>query len=319
VALVEPDLPCVMSAIVTQSNAEWGLGRISHRQAPSSQYVYDDSAGRGTYAYVIDSGVNINHQEFGGRASNGANFAGGSNVDSGGHGTHVAGTIAGRTYGVAKNANIVSVKVFGTGSSPVSTIMQGFQWAVNDITSRGRAGISVINMSLGTGKEAQAHTCTQSGILNKHRAWCSDRFQRHGQSGICQRCPLCRRSWQWCDQPYNGRIRRSCTYPFCAPSYVQHASPYLSHPGVRPRTNLDFRSMPPKHLPHLPATPSRWVQSIARTAAPNSPTMEPSSTCLPQVSASVLPGLALTALLTSSLGPQWPHPMLLAWRCTSRV
>jgi oryzin len=104
-----------MTALVQQNNAEWGLGRISHRQSPSSQYIYDDSAGRGTYAYVIDSGVSINHQEFGGRASNGANFAGGSNVDSGGHGTHVAGTIGGRTYGVAKNTNIISVKVFGTG------------------------------------------------------------------------------------------------------------------------------------------------------------------------------------------------------------
>lgn len=106
-----------MSAIVTQSGAEWGLGRISHRQSPSTQYVYDDSAGRGTYAYVIDSGININHQEFGGRAALGSNFVGGSHVDSGGHGTHVAGTIGGRTYGVAKNTNLVSVKVFGTGVS----------------------------------------------------------------------------------------------------------------------------------------------------------------------------------------------------------
>lgn len=104
-----------MTALVTQNNAEWGLGRISHRQSPSSQYVYDDSAGRGTYAYVVDSGININHQQFGGRASNGANFVGGSNVDSGGHGTHVAGTIGGSTYGVAKNTNLISVKVFGTG------------------------------------------------------------------------------------------------------------------------------------------------------------------------------------------------------------
>lgn len=110
-----------MTALVTQNNAEWGLGRISHRQSPSSQYVYDDSAGRGTYAYVIDSGININHQQFGGRASNGANFAGGSNVDSGGHGTHVAGTIGGSTYGVAKSTNLISVKVFGTGVRSITT------------------------------------------------------------------------------------------------------------------------------------------------------------------------------------------------------
>jgi oryzin len=149
--MIEPDLPCYMSALVTQNGAEWGLGRISHRTAPSTQYVYDDSAGRGTYAYVIDSGINIQHVEFGGRASLGQNFVGGSHVDSGGHGTHVSGTIGGTTYGVAKQTNLISVKVFGTGSSPTSTIMQGFEWAVNDITSKGRTGVSVINMSLGTG------------------------------------------------------------------------------------------------------------------------------------------------------------------------
>jgi oryzin len=136
---------------VTQNNAEPGLGRISHRQSPSNQYVFDDSAGRGTFAYVIDTGINVNHTEFSGRASLGANFAGGAHVDSDGHGTHVAGTIGGNTFGVAKNTNLISVKTFGTGSSAASTIMKGFEWAVNDITSRGRAGTSVINMSLGTG------------------------------------------------------------------------------------------------------------------------------------------------------------------------
>ena len=117
VALVEPDLPCYMTAITTQNSAEWGLGRISHRQSPSTQYVYDTSAGSGTYAYVVDSGININHQEFGGRASLGSNFAGGNHVDDGGHGTHVSGTIGGATYGVAKRTNLISVKVFGTGVS----------------------------------------------------------------------------------------------------------------------------------------------------------------------------------------------------------
>ena len=78
-----------------------------------------------TYGYVIDSGINVNHREFGGRASLGQNFVGGSHVDDAGHGTHVAGTIGGSTYGVAKKANLISVKVFG--ASGVCHLVSLFQ------------------------------------------------------------------------------------------------------------------------------------------------------------------------------------------------
>jgi oryzin len=101
-----------MNAITSQSSSTWGLGRISQRTYASNTYYYDTTAGAGTYGYVIDSGININHVEFGGRATLGENFVGGSHIDDGGHGTHVAGTIGGSTYGVAKKANLVSVKVF---------------------------------------------------------------------------------------------------------------------------------------------------------------------------------------------------------------
>lgn len=110
---VENDQIWYLSALVTQTGAPWGLGSISHRAPGSTSYIYDSSAGTGTYGYVVDSGVRTTHTQFGGRATKGFNAVSGvTHDDRLGHGTHVAGTIAGSTYGVAKLANIISVKVF---------------------------------------------------------------------------------------------------------------------------------------------------------------------------------------------------------------
>ncbi|KAJ4308545.1 hypothetical protein N0V84_012029 [Fusarium piperis] len=153
----------------TQQNAPWGLGAISHREPGPDSYTYDTSAGAKSYAYVVDSGVQINHSEFQGRAIAGHSVFPGANVDTIGHGTHVAGTIAGKTYGVAKKAQIISVKVFQGRESSTSATLEGFNWAVNDIISNKRAGRSVINLSLG-GPASRAWTAAidsayKSGIL----------------------------------------------------------------------------------------------------------------------------------------------------------
>lgn len=103
---------------------------------------------------MVDSGIITTHTQFGGRASLGYNAVGGEHTDTLGHGTHVAGTIGGSTYGVAKNTNLISVKVFQGASGSQSTILAGFDWAVNDIVSKNRASKSVINMSLGGGASA---------------------------------------------------------------------------------------------------------------------------------------------------------------------
>ncbi|CBF81670.1 hypothetical protein AN5558.2 [Aspergillus nidulans FGSC A4] len=151
VAHVEEDQIWYIDALTSQSGAPWGLGAISHKGEASTTYVYDTSAGEGTYAYVVDTGINADHEEFGGRASLAYNAVGGQHVDSVGHGTHVAGTIGGETYGVSKKANLLSVKVFQGESSSTSIILDGFNWAANDIVSKGRTGKSAINMSLGGG------------------------------------------------------------------------------------------------------------------------------------------------------------------------
>lgn len=126
------------------------MGSISHKGTASTTYVYDSTAGAGTYGYIVDTGVNVNHVEFGGRASLGYNAVDGtSHVDTVGHGTHVAGTIGSASYGVAKSAKLISVKVMHGQSGSTSDIIDGFQWAVNDITSKGRVSKAAINMSLG--------------------------------------------------------------------------------------------------------------------------------------------------------------------------
>jgi oryzin len=106
-------------ALTTQSPAgSWSLGDVSHRDAGASDYVYDESAGAGHTVYVVDSGIRISHQEFEGRARFGYSGVTGSTTyeeDDDGHGTHVAGTVAGRTYGVAKKAEVVAVKSFMAG------------------------------------------------------------------------------------------------------------------------------------------------------------------------------------------------------------
>lgn len=145
VAYVELDTKVYASALTTQTGATWGLGRISHRAPGSTSYIYDTTAGQGATIFVIDTGILIGHSQFGGRARWGANFVDSSNTDGNGHGTHVAGTAAGSTYGVAKRASLVAVKVLNaSGSGSNSGVLSGIQWVANQGIPR-----SVINLSLG--------------------------------------------------------------------------------------------------------------------------------------------------------------------------
>lgn len=138
-------------ALTTQNNAIYGLASISNRRPGATQYIYEDSAGQGTYAYVVDTGVRTSHREFQGRATNGFSVFPDTNIDYDGHGTHVAATIAGVTYGVAKKANVIAVKVFRGREGTTADVMKGYEWTINDIVNKKRQNTAVVNMSLGGG------------------------------------------------------------------------------------------------------------------------------------------------------------------------
>jgi subtilisin family serine protease len=158
VALVEQD--GVVHANTTQTTATWGLDRIDQTSLPvDTNYTYTAS-GAGVTAFVIDTGIRITHQEFGGRATWGWNFADTNNTDCDGHGTHVAATIGGSTYGVAKNVNLVAVKVLDcAGSGAWSGVIAGIEWVTAHKTSN-----SVANMSLGGGYSATINTAVSNSI-----------------------------------------------------------------------------------------------------------------------------------------------------------
>ncbi|KAI9591008.1 peptidase S8 and S53 subtilisin kexin sedolisin [Syncephalis fuscata] len=150
VEYIEPQT--IMHTMGQQSNVpSWGLSRISSRRNGNSQiYTYPDSAGEGIDVWVIDTGVDAGHREFGGRAQQVKSFVRGeANADLAGHGTHVAGTIGSNTYGVAKRAKIYGLKVLNRkGSGAISDIVAAVQY----VTRAARRGKTVINMSLGGSK-----------------------------------------------------------------------------------------------------------------------------------------------------------------------
>jgi len=138
-----------LQSCTVQSNAIWGLNRISEREVElNGNYRYGND-GEGVVAFIIDTGIHVTHNEFSGRASFGANFVGdGKNTDCNGHGTHVAGTVGGTLYGVAKKVTLVGVKVLGcSGSGTNAGVISGVQWAATN--RKNRPGVA--NMSLGGG------------------------------------------------------------------------------------------------------------------------------------------------------------------------
>lgn len=130
-----------------QSPVTWGLDRIDQPDLPLSNSYHYNNTGAGVNVYVIDSGIRADHQEFGGRVLGGASFASNPSAleDCTGHGTHVAGTIGGGTYGVAKAVNLWSVRVFDcTNTTSWSQIIAAMEWVVSN-----HQRPAVINMSLG--------------------------------------------------------------------------------------------------------------------------------------------------------------------------
>ena len=153
-------------ATTTQPTPPWGLDRSDQTDLPLDQrFTYDESAGAGTTIYVIDSGINAAHVEFAGRLLPGfvdPALSGGTD-DCYGHGTHVAGTAGGTTFGIAKLATLVPVRVLDcVGEGSASTVVDGIDWVISDHTS----GRAVANLSFGGPRNSVVDDAVQALIAD---------------------------------------------------------------------------------------------------------------------------------------------------------
>ncbi|MFF3338139.1 S8 family peptidase [Streptomyces flavidovirens] len=162
VAYVEQDSRVRLNE--TQTNATWGIDRVDQRNLPlSTTYTYNTTASN-VSAYIIDTGIRTSHSEFGGRATVGTDTVGGgqNGQDCQGHGTHVAGTVGGRTYGVAKAVKLVAVRVLDcAGSGTTAGVIAGVDW----VTANAKKP-AVANMSLGGGANTSLDDAVKKSIAS---------------------------------------------------------------------------------------------------------------------------------------------------------
>jgi subtilisin family serine protease len=150
---------------VQRNPPSWGLDRVDHASRPLDRsYAAPDSGGAGVTVYVIDTGIRTGHRDFGGRARHGWDFVGGDRNagDGNGHGTHVAAIVAGSTYGVAKKAGVVAVRVLdNAGAGTTARVIAGIDWV-----TRNARKPAVANLSLGGHRNAQLDAAVRTSIAS---------------------------------------------------------------------------------------------------------------------------------------------------------
>jgi subtilisin family serine protease len=156
----------IYTITATQSpTPSWGLDRIDQRNLPlNNSYTYPTTAS-GVRAYIIDTGVRFTHTDFGGRAVSGFDAIDGGSADDGhGHGTHVAGTVGGTSYGVAKGVTLVGVRVLNNaGSGTTAQVAAGIDWVTGD---HDPGELAVANMSLGGGIDTTLDNAVANSIAD---------------------------------------------------------------------------------------------------------------------------------------------------------
>lgn len=168
------DEPVAPMACLAQEGATWGLVRSAEEDLViTGEYKYKEGIGANVVGYVIDTGIYLDHSEFGGRAVWGYNAVDSSNTDGNGHGTHVAGTMGGTIYGLAKTSILKAVKVLSaSGSGSTAGVIAGVNYVANDAIAmfkkaKNAVAKAVANMSLGGGRSTSLDNAVNAAVDNE--------------------------------------------------------------------------------------------------------------------------------------------------------